>query len=804
MKQVLFQNLSLSDSDDFTDLIPLMSTDDEKKINSLRIPKVIPVLPLRNTVLFPGVVIPITVSRDRSIKMIHAAYKQKKIIGVVSQIKHDIEEPKETDLNKIGTIAKILRLFKMPDGNLTVIIQGQKRFSIQKIVSFDPYFEATITRFVEVKPPKNNQSFKALVATLRDVALRIIKESPNIPSDASFAINNIESDSFLVNFVSSNMNLNVSEKQKMLNEPRLHERTKMVLKHLNKELKMLQMKNEIQSKVKSELDDQQREYILNQQLKTIQEELGVNVFQEEIENMRSLGENKKWNSKIKTQFEKELTKLQRMNPQVAEYGVQRNYVETLLDLPWNEFTKDVFNLKKVKSVLNRDHFGLEKIKQRIIEHLAVLKLKGDMRAPIICLVGPPGVGKTSLGKSIAESINRKYVRVSLGGMRDQSEIRGHRKTYIGAMPGRIIQSIKKAGSSNPVFILDEIDKLSRDSYGDPSSAMLEMLDPEQNKEFYDNYLEIGYDLSKVLFIATANELSTIQPALRDRMEIINISGYNLKEKMHIAKRHLLPKSILEHGISDQFQIDDSCIEEIIDSYTRESGVRGLSKMIAKIVRSQAVRLAMGSKMISTVYKADLHSILGLKKFSKEIYKKNNHKGVAIGLAWTPVGGDILFIETSFSAGKGKLTVTGNLGKVMKESAMLALEYLKYKSSIHKIEDDFFERKDFHIHVPEGAIPKDGPSAGITILTALASLILNKGIKKSFALTGEITLRGRVLPVGGIKEKILAAHRAGIKNIVLSIENKKDVDDIKKSYISGLKFFYVEEMEQVLEIMLLKK
>ena len=803
MKGSIFKDLSLSDSDDFTDLIPLMSTDDEKKLNALKVPKIIPILPLRNTVLFPGVVIPITVSRDKSIKMIREAYKKKKIIGVLSQIKSDIEEPSIVDLNKIGTIAKILRLFKMPDGNLTVIIQGQKRFSVQKMVSIDPYFEASVLKFNEIKPSKLNQGFKALVGTLRDVSLRIIKESPNIPSDASFAINNIESDSFLVNFVSSNMNLNVAEKQIMLAEPKLHDRTKMVLTHLNKELKMLQMKNEIQSKVKSELDGQQREYLLNQQLKTIQEELGGNVFQEEIENMRKLGLKKKWDNKVKKQFDKEILKLQRMNPQVAEYGVQRNYVETFLELPWGEYTKDTFNLRKVKNVLNRDHFGLEEIKKRIIEHLAVLKLKGDMRAPIICLHGPPGVGKTSLGRSIADSLGRKYVRVSLGGMRDQSEIRGHRKTYIGAMPGRIIQSIKKAGTSNPVFVLDEIDKMSRDSVGDPSSAMLEMLDPEQNNEFYDNYLEVGYDLSKVLFIATANDLSTIQPALRDRMEIINISGYNLKEKLYIAKNHLLPKSLLDHGITNKLTIKDDCLEEIIDSYTRESGVRGLDKILARLVRSQAVSIVLGKEIKSNIDKSDLHDLLGMKKYSKDMYEINSQKGVAIGLAWTSVGGDILFIETSCSDGKGKLSVTGNLGKVMKESAILALEYLKFKAKIYNIDKGFFEKTDFHIHVPEGAIPKDGPSAGITILSALASMILNRRIKSQLALTGEITLRGKVLPVGGIKEKILAAHRAGIKNIVLSKQNQKDISDIKKKYISGLKFHYVERMEEVLDIVLLK-
>ena len=803
MKDSILKNLSLSNSDDFTDLIPLMSTHDEKRLNSLRIPKKISVLPLRNTVLFPGVVIPITVSRDKSIKLINDAYKSKKIIGIVAQTRPDIEEPDAKDLNQVGTVAKILRLFKMPDGNLTIIIQGQKRFSIHQVVQSEPYFQAEIEKFIEIKPSRNNQNFKALVGSLRDVALRIIKESPNIPSDASFAINNIESDSFLVNFVSSNMNLKVLEKQKMLEEPKLYNRTKMVLKHLNKELSVLQMKNEIQSKVKSELDDQQREYLLNQQLKTIQEELGVNVFQEEIEKMKEMAKNKKWDEKIQIHFDKEVVKLQRMNPQVAEYGVQRSYVELFLDLPWNEYTKDNFNLKRVQKVLNKDHYGLEKIKERIIEHLAVLKLKGDMRAPIICLYGPPGVGKTSLGKSIADSLNRQYVRISLGGMRDQSEIRGHRKTYIGAMPGRIIQSLRKAKSSNPVFVLDEIDKLSRDNYGDPSSAMLEMLDPEQNKEFYDNYLEIGFDLSKVLFIATANDLSTIQPALRDRMEIINISGYNIKEKVHIAKNHLLPKALTEHGLDSNFKLNNNCIEMIIESYTKESGVRGLEKMLAKIVRNRATRLAMGKTIEPKIDTSKIENILGLKHYTKEMYNNDQFLGVAIGLAWTPFGGDILFIESSMSAGKGKLTITGNIGKVMKESATLALEYLKVNAVHYSIDASIFQSNDFHLHVPEGAIPKDGPSAGITILSALASLLTKRRIKKSLALTGEITLRGTVLPVGGIKEKILAAHRSGIKHIVLSKQNKKDINDIKDVYIKGLKFHYVDRMNKVLGVVLLK-
>ncbi len=804
MDKLSHNNFSLSESDDFTDLIPLMSSDDEKRLNSLKVPSKISILPLRNAVLFPGVVIPITVSRDKSISLINNAYKQKKVIGVVAQKNPDLESPGPNDLNRVGTLAKILRLFKMPDGNLTVIIQGQKRFSIKEVTSSDPYFEALIEKFIEIKPRKSNQNFKALVGSLRDVALKIIKESPNIPSDASFAINNIESDSFLVNFVSSNMNLNVEEKQKMLNEAKLFDRTKMVLKHLNKELRMLEMKNEIQSKVKSELDDQQREYLLNQQLKTIQEELGVNVYQEEIEKMRKNSESKKWSKEVSKHFEKELSKLQRINPQAAEYGVQRNYVETILELPWNEFTEDNYDLKKVKKILNKDHFGLEEVKKRIVEHLAVLKLKGNMRAPIICLHGPPGVGKTSLGRSVAEALNRKYVRVSLGGMRDQSEIRGHRKTYIGAMPGRIIQSLKKCGSSNPVFVLDEIDKLSRDSYGDPSSAMLEVLDPEQNKEFYDNYLEIGFDLSKVLFIATANDISTIQPALRDRMEMINITGYNINEKVFIAKKHLFPKMLKEHGIKNNLKFKNFDLEFLIDSYTRESGVRGLEKVLAKLSRSFAVSQALGEKINSNLDSSQITKVLGVKKYSKDMYDNSQFIGVSIGLAWTPVGGDILFIETSFCPGKGKLSITGNLGKVMKESAVLALEYLKKQSVNYGLDNNFFSINDFHIHVPEGAIPKDGPSAGITILSALTSLATNRKLKKSVAMTGEITLRGKVLPVGGIKEKILAAHRAKIKNVVLSIENMKDVKEIDAKYVKGLKFHYVNNMKDVLDIVLLKK
>ena len=794
----------LDNIDDKSDLIPLLSIDDEERINSTKVPKELPILPLKNTVLFPGVVIPITVGREKSKKLVKEYYVGKKIIGTVSQKDTTVENPDPSHLNKVGTMAKIMRLFKMPDGTVTIIIQGLKKIKLKTITQTEPYFKATVTPFVENYPKNNNDNFKALISSLKDTALKVIKESPKIPSEVAFAVNNIESNSFLVNFISSNMNLKVSNKQKMLEEPSLEIRTKMALKFLNEELKVLEMKNEIQSKVKSDLDEQQREYLLNQQLKTIQEELGGNVHQEEIENMRKKGDEKKWNAKTKNHFEKELNKLQRMNPQVGEYGVQRTYVETLLDLPWNEFTKDQFNLNKAKKILNKDHFGLEKVKNRILEYLAVLKLKGDMRSPIICLHGPPGVGKTSLGKSIAAALGRNYIRMSLGGLRDQSEIRGHRKTYIGAMPGRVIQSIKRAKSSNPVFVLDEIDKLSRDSFGDPSAAMLEMLDPEQNNAFYDNYIETGFDLSRVLFIATANDISAIEPALRDRMELIDISGYTINEKFHIAKKHLLPKLLIDHGLKLQdLKIGKVEFESIIENYTRESGVRDLERTLAKIIRNTAKHVALKEK-----YKKDLNSntileILGPKKIEKDRYENNDNLGVVTGLAWTPRGGDILFIESSYSSGKGKLTMTGNIGKVMEESSKIALEYLKSKSLVENLEPDFFKKNDIHIHVPEGAVPKDGPSAGITMLTSLASLLRKKKVAKNLAMSGEITLRGKVLPVGGIKEKILAAKRAGLKKIILCELNKKDVLDIHPSYIKGLKFFYVNKMEEVLDIALLK-
>jgi ATP-dependent Lon protease len=787
-----------------TEFIPLLSSEDEDQMNSEKVPDDLLILPLRNTVLFPGVVIPITVGRDKSINLIKDAYKGDKTIGVVSQKNDAVEDPAIEDLNKIGTVANIIKMLRMPDGNTTVIIQGKRRFELKEIKQTDPYIKASVTPFTEIRPNKDDQEFIAVVSSLKDLALQIVKHSPNIPSEAGFALRNIESPSFLINFISSNMNAPVSEKQKMLEVLDLKERATLVLGNLTKELQMLELKSQIQSKVKVDLDKQQRDYFLHQQMKTIQEELGENNFTQDIQEMKERAKTKKWGKEVATAFEKAIGKLERMNPNAAEYSIQTNYLEVLLDLPWEDKTTDNFNLKRADKVLNKDHFGMEKVKERILEHLAVLKLKGNMKSPIICLYGPPGVGKTSLGKSIAESLGRKYVRMSLGGLRDEAEIRGHRKTYIGAMPGRILQNIKKAGSSNPVFILDEIDKVGNDFHGDPSSALLEVLDPEQNNAFYDNYLELDYDLSNVMFIATANSLSTIQPALRDRMEIIEITGYTIEEKMEIAKRHLLPKQLEEQGLKkEELSIDKNVLEYIIENYTRESGVRGLEKVIAKIVRNTAKAIAMEQKYNVSILEKDLVKILG-PAHAKDRYQGNDVAGVVTGLAWTSVGGDILFIETSITRGTGKLTLTGNLGDVMKESAVIALEYLKAHSSILGLKADVFDKWNIHIHVPEGATPKDGPSAGITMLTAIASAFTQRKVKKQLAMTGEITLRGRVLAVGGIKEKILAAKRAGIKEIILSIDNKKDVLEIKKEYIKDLKFFYVEQMIDVVKLALLKE
>ncbi|MFN4811616.1 MAG: endopeptidase La [Bacteroidota bacterium] len=794
-------------ADDEAEFIPLLSTEDEEQMNAEKIPDVLPILSLRNTVLFPGVVIPITVGRDKSIKLIKDAYKGDKIIGVLSQKDDKIEDPSPNDLNKIGTVAFIVKMLRMPDGNTTVIIQGKKRFEMKEVVQQEPYLKATIVPFEETRPSKTEKEFLALVASLKDLALQIIQKSPNIPSEAAFAIKNIESPSFLINFISSNMNAPVAEKQKMLEVADLKDRATFVLQHLSKELQMLELKNQIQSKVKVDMDKQQRDYFLSQQLKTIQEELG-NSIDKEVNEYQKRAEKKKWTAEVAETFNKELQKLQRMNPNSAEYSVQTNYIDTLLDLPWNEYTKDRFDLKKAQKILDDDHFGLDKVKDRIIEHLAVLKMKGNMKAPILCLYGPPGVGKTSLGKSVAKALGRKFIRMSLGGVHDEAEIRGHRKTYIGAMPGRIIQNIKKVKSSNPVFILDEIDKVASSYHGDPSSALLEVLDPEQNNAFYDNFLELEYDLSKVMFIATANSLSSIQPALRDRLEIIDVSGYTIEEKLEIAKRHLVPKQMEEHGLKKiQLQFSDAALECLIDDYTRESGVRALEKQIAKVIRANARHIAMKEEYNNKLTPDDIKRILGPKMFHRDKYQDNSVAGVVTGLAWTAVGGDILFIEVSLSKSPksgGKLTLTGNLGDVMKESAVIALEYLKSHNETFGITAEAFNNWNIHIHVPEGATPKDGPSAGITMLTALASAFTQRKVKANLAMTGEITLRGKVLPVGGIKEKILAAKRAGINEVILCAENKKDIEEIRQDYISNMKFHYVTEMEEVIKAALLNE
>jgi len=805
MKEIDFSLLNLSSvTEENAEFIPLLSQEDEDQMDKENIPEILPILPLRNTVLFPGVVIPITVGRDKSIRLVKEAYDGNKTIGVIAQKDQEEENPKFDQLNTIGTVASILKLLKMPDGSSTIIIQGKKRFRLIEATQEEPYIKARIETFLDNKALSDGKKFDALVGSIRDLALNIIKQSPNIPSEASIAIKNIESPSFLINFISSNMNASVSEKQELLIEERLKERAEKVLGFLTKELQMLELKNDIQSKVRSDIDDQQREYFLHQQMKTIQEELGGDSIDQEIEEMAKKASKKKWSKEVNNAFNKELDKVQRMNSSSAEYSVQINYLEALLDLPWNFVTKDKFDLKRAQKILDRDHYGLEKVKERILEHLAVLKLKDDMRAPILCLYGPPGVGKTSLGKSIAEAIGRNYVRMSLGGLRDEAEVRGHRKTYIGAMPGRILQSIKKAKSSNPVFVLDEIDKVGNDGHGDPSSALLEVLDPEQNDTFYDNFVELDYDLSSVMFIATANSLSSIQPALRDRLEIIEVSGYTIEEKIEIAKKHILPKQMLAHGLSkDQVKLGKATLEKLIEEYTGESGVRGLEKKLAKLCRSVARKIVMEEYEKAEILPNELKAILG-PGYSKDKYQSNNVAGVVTGLAWTAVGGDILFIESSITKGKGKLTLTGNLGDVMKESAVIALEYLKVHSDNLGIKQEVFDNWNVHIHVPEGATPKDGPSAGITMLTALASLFTQRKVKKKLAMTGEITLRGKVLPVGGIKEKILAAKRADIKEIILSEENRKNIEEINQKYLKGLTFHYVREMIEVVELALMNQ
>ena len=804
-KVSLLDSLSFQEFQDDAEFIPLMSSEDEEEMNNEDLPEILPILPLRNMVLFPGVVVPITAGRDKSIELINQTNKEGKIIGVVSQKEEGEEDPGIEDINTIGTVAKILKVLKMPDGNTTVIIQGKKRFQVAEVITTEPYLTATVRGVEEARPAKDNEEFLVIVETIKEKSLAIIKDSPNIPSDASFAIKNIESPSFLINFVSSNLNISVAEKQKLLQINDLQERALETLRYMNLELQKLSLRKDIHTKVHNDINKQQREYFLNQQMKTIQEELGGSTSEAEIEAMRVRGNAKKWNEETAAHFKKELSKMQRLNPQVAEFSIQKNYLDLLLELPWNEYSKDKFDLKRAKKILDRDHYGLDDVKKRIIEYLAVLKLRNDMKSPIICLYGPPGVGKTSLGKSVAEALGREYIRISLGGLRDEAEIRGHRKTYIGAMPGRIIKSLKKAGTSNPVFVLDEIDKLSIGSQGDPSSALLEVLDPEQNSSFYDNFLELGYDLSKVMFIATSNSLSTIQPALRDRMEIINVTGYTIEEKVEIAKQHLLPKQLKEHGLTKaHLKVGKAQLEKIVEGYTRESGVRGLEKQIAKTVRYAAMKIAMEEPYDVKVSNKDIIEILGVPRLERDKYENNQVAGVVTGLAWTRVGGDILFIESTISKGKGTLNMTGNLGKVMKESATIALEYIKSNAETLGLKQEIFEKYNVHIHVPEGATPKDGPSAGITMLTSLVSLFTQRKVKKSLAMTGEITLRGKVLPVGGIKEKILAAKRARIKEILLCEENKRDIDEIKPEYLKGLTFHYVKEMSDVLALALTKE
>ncbi|MFK7050377.1 Lon protease 2 [Flavobacterium columnare] len=804
-KIITLDNMSLQEIDHEAELIPLLTPEDEEEMNKESLPVDLPILPLRNTVLFPGVVIPITAGRDKSIKLLNDANALDKIIGVVSQKNEEDEDPTAEQINKIGTVARILKILKMPDGNTTVILQGKKRFEIDTVTTTEPYIRATIKEVPEIRPAEEDNELNVIIDSIRELAIQIIKESPNIPTEATFAIKNIESDPFLVSFVSSNMNLTAEEKQELLEMHDLKERALETLKYMNIEFQKLELKNDIQSKVRFDLDQQQREYFLQQQMKTIQEELGGNSTEQEIEEMRKKAKAKKWKKKVGEHFEKELQKLQRTNPNSPDFSIQRNYLELFLELPWNEYTKDNFDLKRAQTILDRDHYGMEEIKKRIIEHLAVLKLRNDMKSPILCFTGPPGVGKTSIGRSIAEALGREYVRMSLGGLRDEAEIRGHRKTYIGAMPGRILQNLKKVKSSNPVFILDEIDKLSSSHSGDPSSALLEALDPEQNKEFYDNFLEMGFDLSKIMFIATSNNISAVQPALRDRMEIITMTGYTIEEKVEIAKQHLVPKQIKDHGLNaKQFSIGKKQIEKIVEGYTRESGVRGLEKKIAQMVRNAAKSIAMEEEYNVKTTDEDVIKVLGAPRMERDKYENNEIAGVVTGLAWTSVGGDILFIESIISAGKGGLTFTGNIGTVMKESITIAMEYVKANGSSLGIDTDIFTKYNIHVHIPEGATPKDGPSAGIAMLTSLVSLLTQKRVKKNLAMTGEITLRGKVLPVGGIKEKILAAKRAKIKEIILCVENKRDIDEINSEYLEGLTFHYVSEMSEVLEIAITKE
>lgn len=786
------------------EFIPLFSFNEQdmEGDKDMVVDDIIPILPLRNTVLFPGVVIPITVGRDKSIQAVKAAYNKDKLIGVVSQKDGNIEDPTPADLCSIGTVAKIIKMIKMQDGGTTIIIQGKKRFQLLEMKEEDPFFKARIKVLVEEKVGKEDQNFQAYLSNIKDLATQIIQLSPNFPSEAAMILKNIENPLFLINFVSSNLNVEIANKQGLLEENILSLRAEKLIQYLQQELQFVELKNKVANKTRTEIDKQQRDYFLQQQLKSIKDELGGDANDRELAEMKKKAENKKWPESAKKLFQNGLEKLERMHPSTPDYSVVYNHLDLILDLPWEEYTDDNYDLKNAKKVLDADHYGMGKIKNRILEYLAVLKIKGDMKSPILCFLGPPGIGKTSLGKSIAHAIGRKYVRVSLGGLHDESEIRGHRKTYIGAMPGRIIQSIRKVKTSNPVMILDEIDKIGSDHRGDPSSALLEVLDPEQNHSFYDNYLESEYDLSKTLFIATANDISRIQPALRDRLEIIDLSGYAVEEKVEIAKRHLLPKQKSAHGLDKiNFKVQDTVLEKVIEDYTRESGVRELDRQLASIMRYQAKELAYKHKVKSTVTKPDIIKILGQPKYSNEIYKTVNMPGVAVGLAWTYVGGDILFIEVLLADGKGGMKLTGNLGNVMKESVDTALTYLQSNAKKIGVDPNLFTTKSIHVHVPEGAVPKDGPSAGITMLTALTSAFTGRKVKPYLAMTGEITLRGQVLPVGGIKEKILAAKRSGMKEIIMCWQNEKDVNEIDKAFIKGVQFHYVKNMQQVLDLAL---
>lgn len=785
------------------DFIPLISDEDDATLEQGDIPDQLPILPLRNTVLFPGVILPIVVGRDKSLKLVRDVYNKDRLLGILAQKDSKKDNPAFSELYTVGTVAQILRILEMPDGSTSIIIQGRRRFEVKDLLSSEPYFNVKIALLSDIRPEQRDREFEALVGSLKDLSLKIIRLSTNIPHEASFAVRNIDSSSFLINFISSNSDIKPEEKQSLLETNELKKRASLLLGHLSKEVQMLELKNELQTKVKTDMDQQQREYLLHQQMKTIQSELGKSPVEAEVTDLKKKAKTRKWSKEVNQHFTRELEKLERLNPAAAEYAMHVNYLQTLVDVPWGLYTKDNFDLHRAQKVLDEDHFGLDKVKDRILEYLAVLKLKGNMKSPILCLVGPPGVGKTSLGKSVARSIGRKYVRMSLGGLHDEAEIRGHRKTYIGAMPGRIIQNLRKAKSSNPVFVLDEIDKIGRDHRGDPSSALLEVLDPEQNGNFYDNYLEVDFDLSKVMFIATANTTAGIHQALTDRMEIIDVSGYILEEKVEIARQHLIPCELKAHGVkASQLRLSAEALAFVTESYTRESGVRELSKQLAKLIRSVARQIAFDEPYSKHPGRDEIRKVLGPERFIKDKYQGNEYAGVVTGLAWTAAGGEILYIETSLSKGTGKLTITGNLGDVMKESAVLALEYIKAHCTELAIDPDQFEKVNIHLHVPEGAIPKDGPSAGITMVTALASVFTRRKVRATLAMTGEITLRGKVLPVGGIREKILAARRAGITDIVICAENRKDIAEIKDIYLQGLTFRYVTDISEVLQFALL--